>query len=97
MDQLQLDFAKETPSSYKIHLYKNDAEIVSLRADSQVDASHKRRALINLLDRSPYRKVGWEEDPRATGWFGLSLHNGPASPASIYHLTIEKDLGVRDE
>jgi hypothetical protein len=97
MDQLQLTFPKEAPASYKIHLYKNNTEIAYLRADSQVDASHKRRALIGLLDRSPYRKVSWEEDPRATGWFGLSINNGPANPAIIYHLTIEKDLGVRDE
>lgn len=90
MDQLQLPFPKEAPASYKVQLYKNNVEVVSLKADSQVDASHKRRTLINLLDRSPYRKVGWEEDPRVTGWYGLSLNNGPASPAIIYHLTIEK-------
>lgn len=94
MEQLSFEFPPST-SLFKIRLYRDNIAIAESSPDSKASVYYKRRALAEILRRSPISDIDWEEDPRATGWYGMKVRNtGPAHPAHTYHLTVELDSGV---
>lgn len=73
-------------------MYKSNKLIAQCSPEPQASAAHKRRSLVHILSRSPKSDISWEEDPRATGWYGMKVRNtGPTNPAAIYHITVESD------
>jgi hypothetical protein len=97
MEQLSFTFPPTT-SLFKIKLYKDNIRIAESTPDVKASAYYKRRALAEVLRRSPISDIDWEEEPRATGWYGLKVRNtSTPNPAHIFHLTVELDSGVTND
>lgn len=83
-----LPFPEET-SLYKIHLYKEFKRVTSLFEGTFDEMLQKRKALVNLLNRSPINQIVWDKKAMSTGWQGLK--RGTFEPfATPYRLTIQK-------
>lgn len=63
--------------------------MVSLAPAPLAVAQNKRRSFVGVLQRSPNAQFEWEEEPRSTGWFGITREPYNRDKCSTYLITVE--------